>query len=174
VFVFACPHVPLFNDEPEVAADDRQGHVEPLEVVLLRVEVHLARIGAVFLDVFVPLLRHWVESVAVDHVEAGKGITQVKNNSSFVPEKRDPLLAVRVADPSADVLVEGVAVEVVNGDAKHPAEQDLVVGVHAIIQATDRDQENYHDGHEEADDLPAGAGSVPTAQQIPHCEIKSC
>lgn len=80
-----------------------------------------------------------MESVAVDHVENGKDVTQVKNNSSFVPEKCDPLLTVSVADPSADFLVEGVAVEEVNGDAKYPAEQDLVVGVHAVVQTTDSD-----------------------------------
>ena len=86
-----------------------------------------------------------MQHIAKEKIENGDRIDGVKDHCAFVEQEFGPGMFVRLRHKSDHICVDNVTEENVQGDAQDPPEQNLIVSVNALINAT----EGNHEASEE-------------------------
>ena len=81
-------------------------------------------------------------------------------------------ILVRVGHVFREAVVSDVAEQPVDAESETPSKDDLVVGVHAVVDAADCDRKDYRQSHGQCVHTGLSVRVVVSAEQVPHRQIE--
>ena len=73
---------------------------------------------------------------------------------------------------SDDIVVNDMAEEEVEGNSKDPSQQDLIVGMHSMVDPAEGDHEASEQGYRERDHSGSFVSLEPPADQVPDRQVE--
>ena len=82
-----------------------------------------------------------MDHVAEQEIKDGDRVDAVENECTVIEKEPSTCFLIGIGAEAGNVIIYDVTEEIVEGNTKYPSQQDLIIGVHAVINPTESNHE---------------------------------